>query len=238
MLIGGDSMWYDFIKKMKGIGTMELLTYQTAVFFKNKHDRPDELWYGFSKKFEGIIDRMPVIMPLPEDAPEELPVVSFTSANGIFTINVSRMRADLIINLEGKAPLEEAYIRGICKDFAQEMSILTSVKRTGIVGRFVVLEEHNVERINEKYFSNRFNDAVELSLRVNNRTAYEGLSLNDILDIQSTEGEKDGKRVHGIYVLRDINNVDRNTVISGDKIGKLVNFAFDCFDEVRIKELL
>lgn len=229
-------MWYDIFKKVRGRKAMEILTYQTAVFFQNKQDNSDELWFELKKKFGEIIDKMPVIVPLPENVPEELPIVSFTSSNGIFTINISRTRADFIINLEGKAPLGEDYVCQISKKFAQNVSELTKVKRTGIVGRFLIIDEHGVEALNRNYFNDKFNNAVELSIRVNNRDAFEGFSLNNITDIQTVQGEKDGKSINGIIVLRDINNVDKHMVMSSEKIGKLVDHAFGCFKESSIKE--
>lgn len=217
---------------------MEVLTYQIAVFFKDKQMRPDELWYKLRERFSDVIDKMPVIIPLPESAPEEFPVVSFTSSNGIFSVNISKTRADFIINLEGKPPLEKRTAYNNCKEFAKNFSELVCVKRVGIVGRFILVEQHNVERLNKQIFNNKFNNAIELSMRVNNRRALEGFSLNDITDIQTVEGEKEKKKVNGIIVMRDINNVDLGMVISDNKIEKLIDYAFDCFEESKIEGLL
>lgn len=220
-----------FKKKKRG-KHVDVINYQIAVFFLEKQTRPDELWYTLISKIGKLIDETPTMVPVPENAPMEIPIVNYVSQNRAITINIARSRADLILNMEGNSN-DEINIKNAFQDFAFSFCQSVKVKRVGVVGTFVIELEDNVKRLNAKFLKDEFKDAVELSIRVNNRGKYEGLQLNDIAEIQTIESID--KKKKGISVSRDINNIDIDKEISKDEIGGIIDYSFERFSESNIK---
>ena len=54
---------------------MKLVNIQIALFFANKIERPDLFANRVNSRLNNLFDAMPQILNLPDDAPDEIPLV-------------------------------------------------------------------------------------------------------------------------------------------------------------------
>ncbi len=69
-----------------------------VVLFANYINLNDKLKIAelFNKQFGKVFDGSPTILPIPDDAPQEIPRVILNTKNGVFTCNIAINRVDLI----------------------------------------------------------------------------------------------------------------------------------------------
>jgi hypothetical protein len=80
------------------------------------------------------------------------------------------------------------------------------VIRFGMVAKYFQQDNSAVNTLRNKFFTSVVDEAEELSLRYNKRSAAYGYKINDVLEISAAEVVTGGKVEKGIFIQRDINN--------------------------------
>ena len=76
---------------------MKIENLQIALFFKNPILRPDIEFKSFIEKFNTLFDLMPTQIPIPNNAPLDIPLMILNSSNNLYSCNISKSRSHLQI---------------------------------------------------------------------------------------------------------------------------------------------
>lgn len=184
--------------------------FQTALFFEGILPRPDQIFFQINQDFSNLFNGVPTILPIPPDAPLDIPLVQLKSESNLYQLNISKSRADLFMN-----PLQaESYNDKLALDFVtlsklfiSVFSKLCNINRIGYV--ILTHKESNSpsKLISEKYFKPNFKDSDELSFRRNINRRVKGILINDILELASSELTNPSVGTKkGVLIIRDLNN--------------------------------
>lgn len=241
MMIAKVKFPFDSLKERS---SMKLLSVQNALFFENPIARPDKYVETINSAMDNVFkDVIPLITPLPEGAPLEMPIVQIATANNLLNVNIARNRADFFLNYNFKMPVEinELLIRNYVQKFYRIICESIGVVRMGIIYNLFIEDSNGAKTIAEKYFKNSaLENAVELEFRTNVLDDLDGAKLNNLTNIgigKVTDSE--GNDSDGILILRDINNC----AVDGRKLticelDKLFEFAANDVENALVKELL
>jgi hypothetical protein len=117
----------------------KLIQLQFALFYEAIENRPDRLIGKIDEALDGIFDEMPTILPIPADAPPEIPSVIMRSSSGIYGCNISKTRIDFIVNYinsgDSMSVQLEKFIKKI-RPFSAAVFSHKSISRFGVVGKY------------------------------------------------------------------------------------------------------
>lgn len=211
---------------------IKLIQMQLALFFKDLELRPDRLGSKVDSSLD-IFDMMPTNIPVPPDAPSEMPVTIMSSSNGKFNCNISRSRLNFIINFgnsdDALTPQVESFFSYV-KTLSDVVLDEKEVIRFGIVAQYFLKDKYAVKRIDKKYFRDDFSNYEELNVRFNKRSEINGLTMNDVVDIGKAISKINGIEHPGVLIQRDVNNIPVSGLDKTD-IEELTN-------EIKIKFML
>lgn len=205
-----------------------ILKLQIALFFQSPEARPDIHYNQINIDMGNLFDGMPQIIPLPLDAPHEIPRVILRSNNDRYNCNIAASRIDLIFNEVG-AP--EAEWLEITQDFTAKSTLFIkstfsrfSIVRFGLIGNFFISDKNAATNITKKYLKQDLSSSEEINLRYNKKTDSYGLVLNNVfsINIATMAFPKEEK---GIYIERDINNIPTGSALKQDDVlGTIAKF--------------
>lgn len=191
---------------------MKPIKIQLALFFKNTLDRPDEEYINLNKDMNNLFDNTPTILPIPDNAPGDIPIVQLSSKKEGYRANISRKRADLF--LEPNKNNSDENIDKIMKDFSIKVENFIDffvnvcrINRMGFVVDNIIISKDSVKKINEKYFKEDLSDSLELKLRFNHRDKINKFNYNNITDISNVKVNMNNKEKTGILIHKDLNNI-------------------------------
>ena len=190
----------------------KLIHLQLALFYKEVELRPDLKFSGLNSAMLNMFDMMPTMLPLPPDAPPEVPLVILKGSTNGYTCNISRNRIDLIYNPQKQDQNATENINDFiskAKVFSKYVFDNQDNVRFGLVSRYFIQNEKPIEAIKKKYLKNSFGDLKELNLRFNKGKFQFGIDLNDIVEISSVIEIVNNKANEGILIQRDINNAPK-----------------------------
>lgn len=191
---------------------------QFAVFLKN-FNLSDKIKLATDLKIKtgNVFDGEPTILPLPIDAPIEIPRIILQSRDGKYTCNVSLQRADLFFNLgaEGESDITTNIARA--KEIAIQIAtyfntdISVSIGRIGFVTTFVATATEVANLfIKEKLLTNSKLVSREnlrtISVVVNDQDTISGYDISRIIQIGSLQ-KPDRSASNDILILCDSNTV-------------------------------
>ena len=81
---------------------MSFLNIQIAIFSENEIERPDLILAKINQSMGMIFDAMPIIMNLPKEMPNDMPIAQVSSFNKEHVLGVARKRIDYYINITTK----------------------------------------------------------------------------------------------------------------------------------------
>ena len=207
----------------------KLLQLQFALFFKSMENRPDKLINKVDEALEDLFDQMPNMLPLPPDAPAEIPRVTMQSTDEMYVCNISKNRIDFIGHYINSGSSVTANLDDfITKIFSLSEAIFNgkAVNRFGFVEHYFIENRDAVGMLKSKYFKYDFGDLEELNLRYNKPFTAGNLEINDVIEIsKGNVSNTNGAQKEGIIILRDMNNKptdnltleDMKNVIEGNK---------------------
>ena len=223
---------------------MQLIQVQMALFSQQTIVRPDLIFNEVNQKLGGIIDTMPNIINLSMDVPGDFPIVSSTSSNGKYSINVSRARVDFFIRPEFEkkiSPTEslKEYQSFISK-YYRTVAGTMAVSRVGVIFTLFEFVENNVKAVFEKHFKRDYSTAYsEASLKLNRQGLVKGIAMNNITNIDASTLHHADKDYPGVVFLLDINNVPLNEKnLSMDEIAEIFKHATMKVKSNELKELI
>lgn len=203
---------------------------QTAIFtrnfqIQNEYDKSNIL-LELKEKVGDIFNGQPIWVPVPNDAPQEIPRIVLNSLDNVYSCNIALNRSDVFLNLAN--PVEKETDALFEKQKSNSFKIFTYLKEKGAVinrvGFVVDVEYQNekgVEFLRERMLKeNKFQEPKELSFRYNHTDRIEEIDIetNNLITISG----KTGSDI--IQVQFDINTV-------AEIIGK-ADFSKDYFEKI------
>lgn len=223
---------------------MKLLSMQIALFTSELISRPDLVMTEINSKMGGVFDAMPNILNLPPEIPAEIPLVQANSNNGVYALNVSRNRIDLIITPQYEKegmPLEifKEYRNSIDKYCKATLNI-TSLIRMGVIITLFHETAENTRAVFDKYLRIPYSsDCVEANFRVNQQNINKGIVFNNIKIVEAGELHIGSTTNKGVIIQFDTNNAPENgRTVLAETISALLSQAASKIKPVALKELI
>ncbi|TMX33781.1 hypothetical protein DA096_12070 [Vibrio rotiferianus] len=220
----------------------QVIKLQLALFFESYQMRPDNLMHSINSDMGNLFDAMPQIIPMPEDAPLDIPRVQLRSENNRYNCNIAPSRVDFIIN--GNGSNELSWVQ-LTNDFLAKLRLFVrSVNskagsiRFGLIGNFFVPDNANSASITRKYLKVDLNSAEEINLRFNKRNSSHGLNLNNITSINTAVAEINNVPNKGVFIELDINNIPDNRRLDIENLIELVSKQLPNFAPEKVKGLV
>lgn len=190
---------------------MKLLSLQFSLFFNDIIVRPDKSFSDFSEKFPEF-DSMPTILPIPEQAPVEIPVILHNSLDGRYSCQISRSRINILIQstADDANGIAISKFLNIYNRFNQYVLSKERINRFGLVGNYFYVSDNPIHILMNKYFKDTISGTDEINLRFNKKRNSFNLELNDVVSFSvgylSLHGDVEKE---GIIIQRDINSDSR-----------------------------
>lgn len=219
----------------------KLIHLQLALFFETPESRPDKLANKIEDTVKDVFDQMPNIIPLPSDAPPEIPRVMMQSSDEIFICNIGNNRVDFIgnfANVDGE--INDIFDGFLIKanQFLDAVFESKRVIRFGLVGQYFLQEDDLTEKLKNKYFKAEIGHFDELNIKFNKRFDFEDLKFNDIIDINhGILNGSNGIEIKGGFIQKDMNNIPSSS-IDLNKLKKAIELNKDNFSKEKIRELI
>jgi hypothetical protein len=226
------------------LSNAKLIQLQLALFFAENEPRPDKLGQKITDTSLGdVFNQMPIIMPIPLDAPPEIPVVILRSMSDVYSCNISRSRIDFFVKPGENDDSNQHLIDFIehIRPFASVVFANRKVNRFGFIGQYMIRTNDPVSKIHGKYLKYNFGDLEELSIRFNKRFKSKNgnLLMNRLIDISKANfTEKNGKEQVGIFIQKDINNVPNDRYLNIEDVLAIIKSEQDDFNSESIMELV
>lgn len=213
---------------------------QLALFFRNTLDRPDEKYSSLNKKMNNLFNAPPTILPLPEDAPSNIPMVQLSSEDKKYSSNISKKRADLFLNPNPNdnldSILKDFYIKS--ENFIDFFVNFCRINRMGFIADNFMFEKNSLKKINDKYFKKDLSKSHELKIRFNERNSLNGIEYNNITEISNVTANVDNSKKKGILIHKDLNNVQINDYLNKNDLMKLFESFSENLSDEKIRELI
>lgn len=164
---------------------MITISTQIALFFENSIIRPDTFYNSINSDIGEIIDSMPQTLPLPVEAPPEIPRVIGNSSFGQYNLNVSLNRVDFIRNYSPNEDIVNSTneFKRICNNLIVSCLQKQKITRIGIVGNFFIRCNNPQGVISKLYLNDNNQDSDEISLRYNKKSSIRNVIVNNVVNI-------------------------------------------------------
>jgi len=219
----------------------KIIKLQLALFFQSLESRPDTHYDPINVDMGNLFDGMPQIIPLPMQAPSEIPRVILNSSNARYSCTIAASRIDLIFNEVGAS---EADWPEITQDFSAKTNLFVksvfsrlSIVRFGLVGSFFLPNKNAVSSITKKYLKQELGSSEELSLRYNKNADSHGLALNNVFSI-NTASRASPSEEKGIFIERDVNNLQTSSTLKKDDVLAIIAKFIQSYGPDQIKGLV
>jgi hypothetical protein len=207
---------------------------QTAIFIKNLNLSNDLERAGFftemHEKLGEIFNGQPTQLPIPNDAPPEIPRFMLSSMDGKFTCNISLSRVDIfcnIPNLELDLLFEEQKnnIQVVFNFLSSKKIIVNRIGFIAVIEKILTQEEGDSLTYLKKNFvrDSRFKDPKELMFRYNKADNSENFEMNKLIVINSNINKKSI-----INLQTDINTLAErmgDSSFNSEDINEIVNYS-------------
>lgn len=200
---------------------------QFALFFSKSIERPEILLPDFIKEMGDVFDQSPLTIPV-LNSPEfgNVPIVQFTSSNGLHACSFARQRADYYhFSSDTKKQynfdeIKDDFINNVEKYF-NFFSIQTKINRIGFLTKFFVKDEQQgkiIANLIDNNFKNiHGGDVRGAKLQYISRIKIKSgeFILNNSTTIEKTKTVlfEDSKKIpqDGILITRDFNTIPEKT---------------------------
>ncbi len=222
---------------------LKLLQLQLALFFQDIENRPDRFIKQITEVSGSVFDQMPTILPIPPNAPPEIPVVILNSGDHTCTCNISKSRIDFIINFQNSNNEDiskqlESFLDKI-RPYASVIFGYKNIIRFGFIGQYFFKTDTSVETLQSKYFKNNLGTLEELNIRYNKRFSGNNLIINNVVELgKGTFVGNQGIQQEGILIQRDINNVPNSSLIPIEDVFSIIKSKLPSLGPVGMMEIL
>lgn len=216
---------------------------QLALFFGGSlSTRSDQLSVEINKYLSDIFNGQPLLFPLPDIAPGEIPFLQLKSKDEAYQCNVARTRADFFFNVSKNTnPKDPASLKSNYSEYLNSFFKLFSSKmpiaRVGYITKHFISVQDPPNFIRDKFISKSLGHCDELTIRFNRKRKTENFELNDIIILESAQITDTNEP--GILVQRDVNTAkEQQYNFSVDLFQIFVKEAESLFGEEAIKGLV
>lgn len=213
---------------------------QIALFFESPILRPDILFQKINSDMGDIIDSMPQTLPLPAEAPPEIPRVLGTSSFGKHNLNVSLNRLDFMQNYHPTEDIEESI-----KEFKRNcnniiISALQSQKiiRIGIVGNHYIPNVNPNKLISELYLNEKSTGSDEISLRINKKSKVGEVIVNNVINLNQGIVAAPNYQGNAVIIQLDYNTEQKEKPLNENTIISLFLEKSNAYSEKHVAEIL
>ncbi|MEW6409668.1 MAG: hypothetical protein AB1488_06090 [Nitrospirota bacterium] len=167
----------------------------------------------------GLFDGDPIILPLPEDAPPEIPRIKMGSKDGRYNLSIAKSRLDFIFKYEEDKRENLFPIPGLFEKFLTifqylKENIYTQITRTATVTNWIIeLENPAAEFLLSKYIRSEtpIIKPYELELHYLTKESIAGFDVNKWTRIKSARKISKPEQNRFISFLIDINTLAEMT---------------------------
>lgn len=224
---------------------LKLYNLHIALFFKEIENRPDKFISKLTEVSDSIFNQMPVILPIPVNAPPELHVVIMNSEDNIYRCAIAKSRIDFqfnCVNVEDDNiyPCLLSFINKI-RPYVEIIFGNKTINRFGFISNYFFETINPVCVIQSKYLNDSLSvgELDELNIRYNKKFESNGLYMNDIVDLNAGFIVENEQTKYGISILRDINNMSEdNMVLPMEIIFSIIKSQFSKLQMNGIMEIL
>ena len=224
---------------------MKLYYIQIALFARDEIQRPDLLLNKADEKLGKIFDAPPqIMMNYALMVPNDVPIAHIQSRNNIYTLNIARNRADLIItpNFEENSSPMDSYknnkqiIEKYCRAILEELVVI----RMGVIITLFEPSSNGVKAIYDKYFTEEYcAGCIEANYKINKQTQDKGIVYNHVKTVNAATLHVGVDDHQGVIIQLDTNTaIDPKIVFTSELITNLLNLAIGKIKPSALKELI
>lgn len=205
---------------------IHVLNYQLAIFFNKSLDRPDKFFDSLNEAIGNLFDRMPQIIPLPNEVPPEIPRVTAANSSGVYSCNVAVNRMDFTIQVaDSKFSESEAITDFIFKTrlIVKNIPSVYEIVRVGIIGNFFEIDRSSAINLSKKYSKKDLGNLHEFSIRYNKLSQDFGYVFNNVFSSSSAELNVKGINSNGVFIQKDVNNMPSENIMKRDDVTEIIN---------------
>lgn len=201
--------------------------------------KPLNIAQGLISATGNLFDGQPIMLPIPPDAPPEIPRIIVKNARGTYTCNVSKNRIDFIFSAKD-TPLtlkdgSDKFLNHLLTlaDFLRN-SFKMSINRVGTIGTLVLtLQESSNKFIPVKFLKEHlFGDTYEIQFGVLKKVPLAGYEANCWFKMNTLRNTKDLADDRAMSITFDINTQQEATYdLNKDQIGLFFNSAIKYVEE-------
>lgn len=184
---------------------------QFAFFFNGQLNlRSDELSVEINQGLGRIFNAPPLIFPLPDIAPGEIPFLQLKSTNDIYQCNVARTRADFFFRMKTDNNHEDFSIhKGSFAGSIDALFTLFSgkigIKRLGYITKHFIAAPDPSNFIKSKFIFREIGSLDELTIRFNKKERKPLFEYNNIINLEPAVLKATNEQ--GVLIQRDINTL-------------------------------
>jgi hypothetical protein len=220
--------------------TFQLQQLQTGLFTPGVNvSKPLDVAQGLISSTGALFDGQPIILPIPPDAPPELPRIIVRNSSGTYTCNVSKNRIDFIFTDKAMAPSlkdkSEEFLNYLLSlvDFLKS-TLRTIINRIGTIASLVLpLNESSNKFISEKFLREHlFDSTYEIQLGVLKKIQLTGYKANCWFRLNTLRNTKDISDDRAMLITFDVNTEPEVTYeLNKDQVGIFFNSAVKYIEE-------
>lgn len=223
---------------------MRFISLQCAFFFKkNINIQAAELSIEIKKTIP-IFNIPPLIIPLPPNAPPEVPRLQLKSQDHTHQLNVAENRADFFYTAETEKQIQD--FKNHRSNFSHNIKAsfelfekLEEIKRLGYVAIFFKETDNAINDLSNSFIvKGKIKSPKELNIRFNTEIQKDNFILNDITAFDPGEITNPPTTTSGIFITRDINTDPLKSYdFTLDKFNKFIQNAEKDFSFAEIERL-
>lgn len=186
---------------------------QLAIFIDSAVARPDLLFNSLNSEIGEVIDAMPQTLPLPADAPSDIPRVIGTSSFGKFNLNISLNRIDFVENYAPTEAIEKSIVefKLKCNTLITTISQKYGIVRIGLVGNYYVPHKNPSQLITDLYLNKNKSNLDEITIRINKRDTFKNIQINNVINLSQGQVTAQDYNGNAVIVQLDYNSADNST---------------------------
>lgn len=218
----------------------QLQQLQTALFTPGINlTKPIDIAQGLISATGTLFDGQPIILPIPPDAPPEVPRIIVKNSNDSYTCNVSKNRIDFIFTEKGnfRSIRDEKdkflnHLLSLADLFKSNFKI--SINRIGTIATLLLpLKESSNKFISEKFLKEHlFTGTYEIQFGILKKLQLTGYEVNCWFRLNTLRNMQDVSDDRAMSVTFDVNTQPEVSYdVSKDQIGIFFNSAIKYIEE-------
>lgn len=218
----------------------KLQSLQTALFTPGVDlSRPLEVAQGLISATGNLFDGQPIILPIPPDAPPEVPRIIVKNANNSYACNVSQNRIDFNFTEKGthgtlkdKSDKYLNYLLSIVEMLKSNLKI--SITRIGTIATLLLsLQESSNKFIVEKFLKEHlFDGSYDVQFSILKKLQLTGYEVNCWFRLNTLRKVEDPTNDKAVLVTLDVNTQSEIPCdFNKDQIGIFFNSAIKYIEE-------